>query len=448
MDRVPTHNAVDYASSEKYAHSGSDSRSSDAKYNENGLHNEPSVGEHPIEPIRTISRIPGNPNYYEKNGLRTYGDGMDHETEPPMTWKRALALVGMAFMWCASQIPVYLYGGIIFTVAQDIGGESIYVWAVIGNLLAIAAITPFVGALSDLFGRRTTACAGMVFIMVGMIICAAAPTMNAFIAGEVIAGVGGGICEMTALAGTGEMAPTSKRGIYVGLVICTIGPFTPAVMWSELIANVAPNGSHRWIGLFIALWSLIGLVLVFLFYRPPPRPNRSGLDRRELIRRIDFVGGLLSISGIVLFLLALTWGGYQYPWTTPNVLVPLFLGAALFTGFIIWEWKGARYPIFPSRLKQEPRVLYSVLIITFLSGANFFAVLIWWTDESQALYDPDPIQVGLRGLPIGFGIIGGAVAASIALALLKGNIRVLLFVGCAIMTAGKSSFPRVRSIHS
>jgi hypothetical protein len=31
-----------------------------------------------LEVVRTISRVPGNPNYYEKDGLRTYGDGVDH----------------------------------------------------------------------------------------------------------------------------------------------------------------------------------------------------------------------------------------------------------------------------------------------------------------------------------------------------------------------------------
>lgn len=440
MDRVPTHDAHDYATGEKYNGSGSDSRSSDDgnKYGENGKYHEPSEGQ-PIEPIRTISRIPGNPNYYEKNGLRTYGDGQDHETEPPLTWSRALAMVGMAFLWCGSQIPVYLYGGILPSVYAEIGGVDIYVWAVIGNLLAIAAVTPFVGGLSDLFGRRTTACAGIFFIMIGMIICAAAQTMNQFIAGEVIAGVGGGICEMTALAGTGELAPTSKRGIYVGLVICTIGPFTPAIMWSELITNVAPNGSWRWIGLFIALWSLIGLLLVFFFYHPPPRPNRTGLSRRELVKRLDLIGAILSAAGISLFLLAIIWGGYSYPWSDAHVLGPLIVGALLFIGFIVYEWKFARYPMFPGRLRQEPRVLYAILFITFTSGANFFAVLIWWTIESQSLYDPDPIQIGIRGLPIGFGIIGGAVVVSIALALIKGNIRLLIFVGCAIMTAGTAA---------
>lgn len=35
-----------------------------------------------VDQIRTVSRVPGNPNYYEKDGLRTYGDGEDHDHEP------------------------------------------------------------------------------------------------------------------------------------------------------------------------------------------------------------------------------------------------------------------------------------------------------------------------------------------------------------------------------
>lgn len=38
-----------------------------------------------IENIRTISRVPGNPNYFEKDGLRTYGDGQEHDEELPVS---------------------------------------------------------------------------------------------------------------------------------------------------------------------------------------------------------------------------------------------------------------------------------------------------------------------------------------------------------------------------
>lgn len=41
-------------------------------------------GDAQIEGIRTVSRVPGNPHYYEKDGLRTYGDDEDHDHEPPV----------------------------------------------------------------------------------------------------------------------------------------------------------------------------------------------------------------------------------------------------------------------------------------------------------------------------------------------------------------------------
>jgi hypothetical protein len=37
-----------------------------------------------LENIRTVSRVPGNDHYYEKDGLRTYGDDEDHDHEPPV----------------------------------------------------------------------------------------------------------------------------------------------------------------------------------------------------------------------------------------------------------------------------------------------------------------------------------------------------------------------------
>jgi hypothetical protein len=38
-----------------------------------------------LEDIKTVSRVPANSHYYEKDGLRTYGDNEDHEHEPPVS---------------------------------------------------------------------------------------------------------------------------------------------------------------------------------------------------------------------------------------------------------------------------------------------------------------------------------------------------------------------------
>lgn len=52
---------------------------------------------------------------------------------------------------------------------------------VLGNLLALAGVCPFVGSLSDLVGRRYTALLGGVLLCIGTIVATTANTMNTFI---------------------------------------------------------------------------------------------------------------------------------------------------------------------------------------------------------------------------------------------------------------------------
>jgi hypothetical protein len=123
-----------------------------------------------------------------------------------------------------------------------------------------------------------------------------------------IAGGGAGINELTALAATAELAPTRKRGKYVSVLVFTIIPFSPSVLWGQLIAS---HAGWRSCGALCGAWAGVGLLMTAFFYFPPPRVNSRGLTRREVINEIDFVGGFLSISGMLLFMAGLQWGGYQ-----------------------------------------------------------------------------------------------------------------------------------------
>jgi hypothetical protein len=44
------------------------------------------------------------------------------------------------------------------------------------------------------------------------------------------------------------------------------------------------------------------VVLTAVFYFPPPRVNSQGLSTTEVLKQVDFVGGLLSVSGMILFM--------------------------------------------------------------------------------------------------------------------------------------------------
>lgn len=106
--------------------------------------------------------------------------------------------------------------------------------------------------------------------------------------------------------------------------------------------------------------------------------------------------------------------------------------------FFFWEAFGAKHPMIPKRLRQaNPRVLALTLLITFISGANFFSILFFWPTQAFNMYGNDPIGVGLRGLPIGFSILAGAVIILMLIGATGGKIRMLMIVSTVIMTAGK-----------
>lgn len=92
-----------------------------------------------------------------------------------------MSLIAMAFLWTGSQIPVYIFGGIPPLIYRDIGGTDRWTWFVLGNLLALAAVCPFVGSMSDLMGRRYVAILGACLVILGMIVASTANTMNIFI---------------------------------------------------------------------------------------------------------------------------------------------------------------------------------------------------------------------------------------------------------------------------
>lgn len=121
-------------------------------------------------------------------------------------------------------------------------------------------------------------------------------------------GVGAGINELTALAATSEIAPTRKRGLYVSGLIFTILPFVPSVLYAQLIAYYS---TWRYLGVICGVWAFLGVLLTAIFYFPPPRVNTKGFSRAQVLGEIDWLGGLLSISGILLFIMGLQWGGYQ-----------------------------------------------------------------------------------------------------------------------------------------
>src|SRR5271154_6523791 len=107
--------------------------------------------------------------------------------------------------------------------------------------------------------------------------------------------------------------------------------------------------------------------------------------------------------------------------------------------FVFWEIYGAKYPMWPSRLNKDPRILSLTLVITFISGANFFSVIMFWPTQAFNVYGHNPAGVGLRGIPIALGILTGACVVLWLLSVFKGHNKELLIISSVLMTAGMFS---------
>ena len=77
----------------------------------------------------------------------------------------------------------------------------------------------------------------------------------------------------------------------------------------------------------------------------------------------------------------------QYTWHSIHVLVPFILGIILLICFVIWETKFAKFPMVPTALfSKSRRTMTAILLITFFSGGNFFAMLLFWPTQVYNVY--------------------------------------------------------------
>ncbi|KAK5685652.1 hypothetical protein LTR17_027036 [Elasticomyces elasticus] len=310
------------------------------------------------------------------------GDDSDGKVE--WTIKKLLASAFLAMLYTGSQVPLYFAGATLSFIAADIGRADAIGWIPVANTLAIAAVCPFVGYLQDLFGKRYIALFGAVLLCVGCAVLGTAHNLSQALAGMALSGAGAGVGELTGLA-----------GIYNGIV---------------------------------------GIGLLFTYF-PHAHVRADGLSWQAVVKRIDFAGGALSITGLTLLLVALQAGGYTHPWESAYVLCPLLFGIALLGGWILWEAKYAKHPMVPKELFMGQRVVALAYVVAFIGGMSFFSLLNFWPLTISNVWDPVPVKIGLRAIPAGFATAIGAIFWNAMLSTWPGGAREILVIAAGFLTA-------------
>uniref|UniRef100_A0A0D2XZ47 Major facilitator superfamily (MFS) profile domain-containing protein n=1 Tax=Fusarium oxysporum (strain Fo5176) TaxID=660025 RepID=A0A0D2XZ47_FUSOF len=219
---------------------------------------------------------------------------------------------------------------------------------------------------------------------VGSLICGVAQSSAMLIIGRAVAGIGSSGIQNGALTMIAKAVPIHRRPSLVGIIM---GFAQLGLISGPLIGGAFTQyTTWRWCFYINLPIGAICAVLILFVHMPDHRANRDESAMQILKTKLDFTGFVLFCPSIVMLLLALQWGGLEYPWDSATVIGLFCGGGVLFIIFVYWEHRvgsDAMIPLpisakdaspFTSGVNLLPSIL-SVIFAAVASGALASAIL-------------------------------------------------------------------------
>jgi EmrB/QacA subfamily drug resistance transporter len=248
------------------------------------------------------------------------------------------------------------------------------------------------GVLGDRYGRKR-------ILMIGLVLFGAASLATAFsqdpmqlIFWRGVMGIGGASVLPVTLAIITVIFPPRERGKAIGFWAAAVGG---AVALGPVLGGFLLE--HFWWGSVFLInvpIVIVGLVGIALLVPESRNPNPG---------RLDPLGVVLSVTGLLLLVYGLLHGGDTREWGDPGVWGPLALGVGLLALFFFLEAR-SDHPSLDLGLFKI-RSFATPLASVSLAFAALSGTLIFLTFYLQILRGYSPLQAGLCIVPVALGQI-------------------------------------------
>ena len=282
------------------------------------------------------------------------------ENGPPAPMDHAAVraiVLGMMLAMFLSALEQTIVAPALPTIGRSLADVENLSWVVTSYLLSATVATPLFGKLSDIYGRRTLMLISVGIFVLGSIACALAPTMGALILARSLQGLGGGGILPLSQTVIADLLSPRERPIVQSYSSVM---FMSASILGPVLGGILTDYVH---------WSMIFWINVPLGAAALLMTDRAlrRLPRNERPHRLDFTGAGLMILAALALLLALTWGGKQYAWGSPQILGLIIGSAALWSLFAL-RLVRAPEPFIPLAMVKEPVVGATVIVGFFGIG--------------------------------------------------------------------------------
>jgi EmrB/QacA subfamily drug resistance transporter len=261
-------------------------------------------------------------------------------------------------------------------------------WVVTAYLLTSTAVAPLYGKLSDIFGRRAILLTAIGLFIAGSVVAAAAPDMITLIVGRGLQGIGGGGILPLCQSVIADVVAPRERGryqAYMGVVWVTSGVGGP------VLGGVLAEHLH---------WSLIfwinvplGLGAAVLTYI-----HLARIPRHERRHKLDVLGAVLMMASAIPLLLALTWGGTRYAWTSP-LIVGLIGGSFVLSLLFGFRLARAPEPFLPLSVLNNPVMRMGTTAASFAMGTSI-GLTIFVPLYFEVVHHLSATEAGLALIPL------------------------------------------------
>jgi MFS family permease len=220
--------------------------------------------------------------------------------------------------------------------------------------------------------------------------------------------------------------PLHKRPMYQGIFGSVFGL---ASICGPLVGGVfTTNVSWRWcFYINLPIGAIVVAIILFILKTPP---KKNELTLREQFIKLDPIGTLFFLPGIISLLLALQWGGTTYSWS--NWRIPLlFVVAGILLGiFIFVQFKMGDNATVPIRIIKQRSIASGVFFSALLPG-SMMVVLYFLPQWFQAVKGVTAIHSGISTLPIVMSLVVSSFLAGFIT--LKTGYYVSQLIACTVI---------------